>query len=85
MAINPLATDRKFFQDAMWNYSAFAIMALTGVTLNFFIACNISSCPFLFSRRAKVNIIGAPLITNLESFVKLRKSTAPGYTTFTLL
>ena len=38
MAINPLATDRKFFQDAMWNYSAFAIMALTGVILNFFIA-----------------------------------------------
>jgi len=38
MAINPLATDRKFFQDAIWNYSAFAIMALTGVILNFFIA-----------------------------------------------
>ena len=38
MAINFLATDRKLFQDAMWNYSAFAIMALTGVILNFFIA-----------------------------------------------
>ncbi|MEE2999116.1 MAG: oligosaccharide flippase family protein [Pseudomonadota bacterium] len=38
MAINLFATDRKFFQDAMWNYSAFAIMALTGVILNFFIA-----------------------------------------------
>ena len=38
MAINPLATDRKFFQDAIWNYSAFGIMALTGVILNFFIA-----------------------------------------------
>jgi len=38
MAINLLATDRKFFQDAMWNYSAYAIMALTGIILNFYVA-----------------------------------------------
>ena len=55
MAINPLATDRKFFQDAMWNYSAFAIMALTGVILNFFIAWKmgfkIIEIPIVFTDR----------------------------------
>ena len=38
MAIKLPVKNRKFFQDAIWNYSAFAVMALTGVILNFFIA-----------------------------------------------
>ena len=33
---NPL--DRKFLGDTAWNYGAFAVMAATGVILNFFIA-----------------------------------------------
>ena len=38
MAIKLPVENRKFFQDAIWNYSAFAVMALTGVILNFFVA-----------------------------------------------
>ena len=38
MAEPPPAVDRKFAQDAVWNYAAFGVMAATGVILNFFIA-----------------------------------------------
>ena len=38
MANTPSRFDGKFLTDTAWNYAAFAIMAATGVILNFFIA-----------------------------------------------
>jgi len=38
MAEAPSRLDRKFLGDSAWNYSAFALMAGTGIVLNFFIA-----------------------------------------------
>ncbi|MCH7833089.1 MAG: oligosaccharide flippase family protein [Proteobacteria bacterium] len=38
MADTPSRFDGKFLTDTAWNYAAFAIMAATGVILNFFIA-----------------------------------------------
>jgi O-antigen/teichoic acid export membrane protein len=37
MANSSTAVDRKFVSDTVWNYGSFAIMAATGVILNFFI------------------------------------------------
>ena len=38
MSKAPGSLDKKLVGDAAWNYGAFAIMAGTGVALNFFIA-----------------------------------------------
>jgi len=38
MAITPMAIDKKILGDSAWNYGAFALMAGTGIVLNFFIA-----------------------------------------------
>jgi len=40
MADGKFRLQSKFLSDAMWNYGAFAVMAATGVILNFFIAAH---------------------------------------------
>lgn len=56
------ALDRKFFGDTAWNYGAFALMAATGVILNFFIAAHFGTAALgIFNQIYAVYIVSAQL------------------------
>lgn len=56
------ALDRKFYGDTAWNYGAFALMAATGVILNFFIASYFGTAALgVFNQIYAVYIVTAQL------------------------
>jgi O-antigen/teichoic acid export membrane protein len=56
------ALDRKFVGDTAWNYGAFALMATTGVILNFFIAAHFGTAALgQFNQIYAVYIVAAQL------------------------
>ena len=62
MAPPGAALDRKFVGDTAWNYGAFALMALTGIILNFYIAAHFGTAALgVFNQIYAVYVVAAQL------------------------